>query len=189
MSTLPKTRYTPDEYLALERKAEYKSEFYDGEIFAMSGASREHNDIAVQLSFLIRQHLKGKTYRMHNSDMRVQVSPTKYTYPDLTVVCGQRQFKDAGLDTLLNPTVIFEILSPTTEFYDRGRKAHLYREIPSLQQLVLISQEAYEIEVSTRQPDGSWSLRLYKGLEASAELTPIGYTLRLGELYEPVIEP
>jgi Uma2 family endonuclease len=186
MSTLPKTRYTPEEYLDLERKAEYKSEYYDGEIFAMSGASRKHDALAVQLSFLIYQHLRGKGCHTHSADMRVRISPRAYTYPDLSVVCGEPQFVDTGLDTLTNPTLIFEILSPSTEFYDLGRKAALYREIDSLQQLVFIWQDSSQIQISTRQPDNSWNLRTVKGLDASVELTPIGYTLKLGELYESV---
>jgi Uma2 family endonuclease len=188
MATLPKTRYTPEEYLEMERKAEYKSEYFDGEIFAMSGASRKHNDVAMQLALLIGQHLSGTTCSDHNSDMRVRVSPKSYTYPDLTVVCGERRFEGVDLDTLVNPTLIFEILSPTTEVYDRGRKADLYREIESLQQLVLVAQDRYEVEISTRQHDGSWSLRKFRGLDASVDLSSIGYTLSLRDLYRRVIE-
>lgn len=188
MSTLPKTRFTPEEYLELERKAEYKSEYYDGEIFAMSGASRKHNDVSVQLLLLIAGHARERGCHAHTSDMRVKVSPRAYAYPDLTLVCGERRFADTGLDTLTNPTLIFEILSPSTEFYDLGRKAALYRQLDSLQQLVFIWQDSYQVEISTRQPDGSWSLRLFQGLDAAVEISSIGYTLRLRELYEPVIE-
>jgi|SRR5579883_1971371 len=109
MSAPPKTRLTPEEYNELERQSEYKSEYYDGEIFAMSGASLKHNDIAVQLLLLIRQHARAKGCHTQTSDMRVRVSPRAYTYPDLTVVCGEREFADTGLDTLIHPTLIFGI--------------------------------------------------------------------------------
>jgi Uma2 family endonuclease len=109
-----------------------------------------------------------------------------YTYPDLSVVCGERRYADAHVDTLTNPTLLVEVLSPSTEDYDRGGKAAMYRRLPSLQELLIISQDSYEVELSRRMPDGSWSLLEAVGLEASIDLHSIGYTLRLSELYERV---
>ena len=189
MSTLPKTFITPEQYLELERKAEFKSEYYDGEIFAMSGVNRKHDDIVSQLLLLIGQHLRGKNCRWHTSDMRVLVVPGGlYTYPDLSVVCGSRQFADSQLDTLTNPALLVEVLSPTTQRYDRGDKAKLYRGIDSLQELLLVAQDRYEVELYRRQPDATWLIVEAKGLESSIELTSISYTLRLAELYERVVD-
>jgi Uma2 family endonuclease len=186
MSTLPGTHYTVQEYLDLERTAEHKSEYYNGEIFAMAGASLEHNEIVGQLLTLIGPHARARGCRVFHSDMRVATPGELYTYPDLSVVCGPPRSSAEDRNTLVNPIVLVEVLSPSTELYDRGRKAHLYREIDSLQQLLLISQNAYSVELSTRQPDGSWVLKEFKGLDSSVELTCIGYTLHLRELYERV---
>jgi Uma2 family endonuclease len=187
MSTQPKTFVTPEEYLELERKAEYKSEYYNGEIFAMSGASRRHNTIAMHLYGLVDQHLRGKKCRAYPSDMRVLVaSGGLYTYPDLSATCEEPQFADARTDTLLNPTLLVEILSPSTENYDRGNKAKFYRAMPSLKELLLISQDRFDVDLYRRQDDGTWVLFNAVGLDASVELTSIGCTLHLGELYENV---
>ena len=126
MSTLPKTPLTAAQYLEIERKAEFKSEFFHGEMFAMSGGSRAHSGLAFRLTVLIGQHLQGKGCTGFTSDMRVLVEETGlYTYPDLSVVCGAAKFADAEMDTLVNPTLLVEILSPSTEQYDRGTKVKL----------------------------------------------------------------
>ena len=188
MSTQPKTFYTPEEYLALERKAEGRSEYHDGQIFAMSGGTRWHDRIDNQFSLLIEQHLAGRRCEAFSSSMRVLARPSGlYTYPDLSVACEEPQFADAEMDTLVNPTLLVEILSPSTEDYDRGTKAKMYRAIPSLRELLLISQESYEVELYRRQAGGGWSLTEAKGLEASIELESIGYTLRLLDLYKKVL--
>lgn len=188
MSTPPKTFVTPEEYLERERKAKYKSEYSNGEVFAMSGVSRKHDDIATELHFLVAQHLRGRNCRWHTSDMRVLLPFGDYTYPDVSVVCGERKFADSHLDILTNPTLLIEILSPSTENYDRGRKAKMYREIPSLRELLLIAQDEYEVELSRRQADGTWLLMQVKGLDESIELASINYTLKLRDLYAMVIE-
>jgi len=188
MSTQAKTIFTPEEYLELERKAEYKSEYYKGQIFAMSGVSRWHDWIETQLSVLIGQHLRGKRCMMFSDSMRVlAVASGLYTYPDLSVACEKPQFAGPHVDTLTNPTLLVEILSPSTENYDRGNKAKLYREIPSLRELLIVSQDTYEVELYRRQPNDTWSLIAAKGLEATIELQSIGYTLQLRELYEVVV--
>jgi Uma2 family endonuclease len=189
MSTQVKTFFTPEEYLELERKAEYKSEYYKGQIFAMSGVSRWHDWIETQLSFLIYRHLREKRCMMFSDSVRVlAVASGLYTYPDISVACEKPQFAGPHVDTLTNPTLLVEILSPSTENYDRGNKAKLYREIPSLRELLIVSQDTYEVELYRRQGDGSWSLIEAKGLAAAIELQSIGYTLQLGELYEMVVE-
>jgi Uma2 family endonuclease len=189
MSTLAKPFVTPEEYLELERKAEFKSEYHDGKIYAMSGVSRWHDWINSQLSGLIYQHLRGSQCGWFTANMRVLVEASGlYTYPDLSVVCGKAQFADDRFDTLTNPILLVEILSPSTEDYDRGRKAAMYRKIPSLQELLLIAQGAYEVELHRRGTDGTWSLIEVSGLDATIELRSIGYTLRLSELYERVRE-
>ncbi len=190
MSTQAKTFYTPQEYLELERKAEYKSEYYNGEIFAMSGASPKHITIAMQLYLLVGQQLRGKKCRAYSSDMRVLVSPSGlYTYPDLSATCLEPDFADSPVGTLLNPTLVVEIASPSTEGYDRGKKARLYRDMPSLKELLLIAQDDYAVELHRRQSNATWNLRDVVGLDASVELTSIGCTLHLRELYENVLSP
>ena len=166
MSTLPKTFYTPEEYLELERKAEFRSEYYNGQIFAMSGASRWHARIETQLAFLIEQHLTGKKCEAFPPAMRVLAQPSGlYTYPDLSVVCNEPQFTDPFGETLVNPTLLVEILSPSTENYDRGTKAKLYRAIPSLRELLIVSQDSYDVELYRRQTGDTWVLIEAKGLE------------------------
>ncbi len=187
MASLTKPFVTPEEYLAAERKAEFKSEYFNGEVFAMSGASRRHDDLNVQMLLLLSRHLAGKGCRIHTGSMRVLVQPSGlYTYPDVSVVCGERQFSDAYVDTLVNPVLVVEILSPSTEDYDRGRKAKLYRETPSIREYVLVAQNSYEVELQRREADNSWRIFNASGLEASIELLSIGYTLSLRELYEPI---
>jgi len=184
----PKTFVTPEEYLELERKAEHKSEYYNGEIFAMAGASRRHNAIAMQLYGLIGPHLRGKKCRAYPSDMRVLVPGGLYTYPDLSATCEEGRFADSQVDTLLNPSLIIEILSHSTERYDRGTKVKLYRAMPSVNEILLISQDEFDVDLYRRQDDATWTVINAIGLEGSIELTSIGYTLQLRELYENVSE-
>ncbi len=189
MSTLSNPFLSPEQYLEIERKAEQKSEYYNGEMFAMSGVSRRHDRINVQLTSLIALHLRGKRCEAFSANMRVLATPSGlYTYPDLSVACEEPQFADPHVDTLINPALLVEILSPSTENYDRGKKAKLYRGIPSLQELLFITQDSYEVELYRRQPDGTWSLIEAKGLESAITLTSIGYTLSLRELYERVLD-
>jgi len=189
VSTQANPFITPEEYLELERKAEYKNEYHDGKIYAMPTINRWHDAINTKLCSLLGQHLRGGKCEWFSSAMRMLAQPSGlYTYPDLSVVRGESLFADLHEDTLLNPILLVEILSPSTEAYDRGRKAAMYRKIPSLQELLLIAQDSYEVELYRRNPDGtSWSFLEASGLESSIELTSIGYTLRLSELYERVI--
>ena len=147
MSSQAKQQYTPEEYLALERQAQYKSEYYAGEIFAMAGASRWHNLIVANVIGELSLQLKGRPCTTYPSDMRVKISPTGlYAYPDVTVVCGDAQVEDTQQDTLLNPTLIVEVLSESTEAYDRGSKFAHYRKLASLLEYVLIAQTKSHVE-------------------------------------------
>lgn len=184
MSTVQKKHYTPQEYLALERVAEFKSEYLRGEIFAMSGATRQHSLTASNLIREAGGQLRDKPCEVHGSDLRVKVSPTGlYTYPDVTIACGELQFDDQFRDTLLNPKVIFEVLSDSTEAYDRGKKFDHYRQIPSLTEYVLVSQTEPLIERYVRQSDGSWRLTVLRGLEAVLELETVPCRLKLADVY------
>jgi Uma2 family endonuclease len=141
VSTQPKVRITPQEYLALERKAEIKSEYFDGEMFAMSGATREHTKIVVNLITELNNQFADRPCEVYALDLRTKVSPTGlYTYPDIAAICGEPEFEDAHMDTLTNPQLIIEVLSDSTESYDRGRKFAHYRTIDSLLEYVLVSQ-------------------------------------------------
>lgn len=185
-----KPKITPQEYLELERQAETKSEYFAGEVFAMAGASERHNVISVNTAYLLVGQLKGRPCKAYGSDMRVKVERAKlYTYPDVVAVCGKPLFEDSQLDTLLNPTVVFEVLSPSTEAYDRGAKFETYRQIESLTDYVLISQDQALIEHYQRQPGGQWLLTDYRGLEATLALASIGCTLPLAEIYDKVDFP
>jgi Uma2 family endonuclease len=187
MSSQPKLRYTPEEYLALERKAEYKSEYFAGEIFAMAGASERHNLIAGNVFAILHAQFRGRPCRVYMSDMRVKVSPTGlYTYPDVVALCGEPQFDDEQKDTLLNPTVVIEVLSSSTEAYDRGGKFGHYRKIASLEEYVLIAQEEPHIEHYVRQPRNHWLLSEASGLQDTIQLSSVNCTLTLSDVYEKV---
>jgi Uma2 family endonuclease len=187
MSSQPTIYLTPAEYLAIERKAEDKSEYIDGEIVAMTGASRKHNLIVVNISSEISQQLKGRPCEGYSNDMRVRVPSTRlYTYPDVVVVCGEPQFEDDQVDTLLNPTLIVEVLSESTELYDRGKKFGFYRTIDSLAEYLLVAQDEQRIEQYLRQADGRWLLSEHRSPEDSVELTSIQASLELREVYDKV---
>ena len=184
---LPQRKYTPEEYLALERQAEQRSEYYAGEIFAMSGASRRHSLIAGNIFAALHGQLRGRPCEVHMNDMRVKVSPTGlYTYPDVVALCGEPRFDDVQRDTLLNPNVIIEVLSPSTEAYDRGNKAAQYRQLPSLAEHLLVSQEHMHVEQYIRQADGQWLFSEVSGKDARIHLPSIKAVLVLAEIYDNV---
>lgn len=187
MSLQPQRRYTPEEYLALERKAQCKSEYLAGEIFAMSGASEQHNLITLNVAAALHAQFRGRLCRAYTSDMRVKVSPTGlYTYPDVVALCGEPQFDDEQRDTLLNPTVIIEVLSPSTEAYDRGGKFGHYRKLTSLMEYLLIAQEEPHVEHYVRQSDNQWLLSEASSLQDAVQLPSINCSLVLAEIYEKV---
>jgi Uma2 family endonuclease len=199
MSSQPKTYLTPEEYLAIERKADTKSEFFNGEMFplrgmgkahdafAMVGASRKHNIIAANIIVTLGQQLRDKPCELYPSDMRVRVPATGlYTYPDVVVACGEPNFEDNYFDTLLNPTLIVEVLSPSTASYDRTRKFGHYRKIESLAEYLLVAQDEYKIEQYVKQPDERWMLSDISSLDAKVELVSIRCTLNLADVYAKV---
>lgn len=187
MSAIPKTKLTPEEYLERERKSEERHEYFDGEIFAMSGAKRNHNKVATNVSGLIWQHLRSRDCESYSNDMRVFVPETGlYTYPDIVVVCGEPKFKDDVFDTLLNPNLLIEVLSETTESYDRGRKFQHYRGIESLREYVLVAQDEARIEKYVKQGDGFWLLSEAVGVDAEIEFSSIECRVALREVYDKI---
>ena len=181
-SAAAKTRFSPHEYLALERRSETRNEYYHGEIFAMAGANREHNLITANVLRDIGNQLEDRPCESYPSDMRVAVEATGlYTYPDVSVVCGDPRFQDSTADTLLNPTVLIEVLSPSTEAYDRGIKFHQYRRIVSLREFVLISQDRMMVELYTRQ-GSNWVLSELSEPDQILTLESIGCQIPLADL-------
>ena len=187
MSSERKTHLTPEEYLSLERKAEIRSEYLDGDMVAMSGASREHNLIVGNLVRELGIQLKERPCEVYANDMRVKVSATGlYTYPDIVALCEEARFEDDRRDTLLNPAIIVEVLSDSTESYDRGAKFAHYRKVPSLIEYVLVSQREYRIEQYARQPHGPWLRSEVRGLAGKLDLLPIQCAVELKEIYARV---
>ena len=183
----PKTFISQEDYLTGERQATEKHEYFEGEVFAMSGASFNHNQIASSLMVSVGSYLKGKKCNIFGSDLRVHIPlNTLYTYPDLSIVCGKPQFVDEVFDTLLNPKVIIEILSTSTKDYDKGSKFTLYRSIPSLEEYILVDSEQVFVERFFKNKEGSWTLVEYKVLEDHLAISSIEYSLTLSEIYANV---
>ncbi len=190
MSLQPKVSLTPEEYLAIERKAEYKSEYFNGEMFAMAGASERHVLIVTNIVAELREQLRRKPCRVYSTDLRVRVSPTGlYTYPDVVVVCGPPQFADADRDMVLNPTLIVEVLSESTKDYDRGDKFEQYRSLASFCEYVLVAQDRCHVEHFVRQSDNRWLLSETNNIEDTIQLSSIDCRLALTEEYDNVELP
>ncbi|KYF76382.1 hypothetical protein BE17_44595 [Sorangium cellulosum] len=178
-----RTGLSPEEYLTLERASEQKHEYANGEIFAMSGCSREHSLLAGSVQRELGNALLERPCEVHTSDMRVKIASTgRYVYPDASVVCGDPVFEDAEVDTLMNPNVIVEVLSDSSEAYDRGDKFAQYRSVPSITDYVLVSQNAVRIEHFQRQPDGRWLLSIL-GPGAQLALDSIGVVIEVDRVY------
>lgn len=178
---------SPEEYLRLERQAEYKSEYLNGEIFAMSGASHKHNLVAGNIFGELRQQFKGRQCQAYMSDMRLKVTATGlYTYPDVIAICGEPKFEDDYVDTLLNPTLLVEVLSLSTERYDRIAKTSYYRTLDSLAEHLLVAQDEVRLEQYVKQSNGQWLQSEYTSLEQVVDLTSIGCSLSLGDIYDKV---
>ena len=184
---LSKPGITLQEYLKREATAEYKSEFYHGEIFAMSGGSPEHNDVSGNVFSQLKNRLRSSGCRPSNSDQRVRIPPNGFcTYPDVSIVCGDRQFDALDPQAINNPVVVIEVLSPSTERYDRGKKFERYRDLESLREYVLIAVERPSVEKFTRRADGTWLLTPLKGLDAELVLESAGVAIPLSEVYEDI---
>lgn len=187
MSRETKTYVTPEEYLAFERKAENKNEYVNGEIFAMTGASRKHNLIAGNIPGELRQQLKGKPCQVYPGEMRVKAAAVRsFVYPHVVVVCGEPVFEDDYLDTLLNPTMVVQVLSKSTESYNRIGKSAYYRTIESLAEYLLFAQDEYRVEQYVKQDDGRWLLSDVRSLENVIELKSIGCSLPIGDIYDRI---
>ena len=184
MASNPTTFDTPEEYLALERSCETKHEYYNGEIFAMSGASKWHVLIVTNLIVALGSQLKESPCTVYSTDLRVQVAPTGlYTYPDVIVLFEEPRFSDEQEDTLLNPALIIEVLSESTKDYDRGGKFELYRTIDSFVEYLLIAQDRPHLEHHVRQPDGNWLLHETNNLDDTIHLKSVRCSLRLADIY------
>lgn len=187
MSAAPKRRLTPQEYLAIERKAQFKSEFYHGEMYAMAGARYSHNRVLANLLSKIGYQLEGKDCFMLPNDMRVQISDKdNYFYPDAIIVCGKPQFEDNVFDTLLNPKVIFEVLSKSTEQFDRGKKFDEYCKIATLEEYVLVYQTKMQIQRFVRRSEDHWDLRIFKDDTSNFTLETVPVTIPLKAIYEGI---
>ncbi|MGV3617129.1 MAG: Uma2 family endonuclease [Fimbriimonas sp.] len=180
---------TPEAYLREERAAEFRHELVNGVVYAMSGASRGHVRIVGNLHFALRSQLSRRC-EIFLVDMRVKVDATgMYTYPDLSIVCGEPTFEDEAYDTLTNPLVLIEVLSPSTESYDRGAKFLHYKTIPSLHAYVLVSQALALVEVFVRGENGDWTHHETLGRSGRAEIPPLGIALDLADVYEGLEVP
>ena len=183
-----KRRLTVEEYLAIEETADYKSEFYDGEMFAMSGGNFTHSTLKVNLYGQLYARLRGSKCRLSDSDMRVLVPATGlHVYPDASVVCGPPQFTSVQETTLVNPHLIVEVLSPSTERYDRTAKFWHYQTIPSFTDCVLVTQDTPQVEHFHRNTNGEWLYQPYKGLSAVLKLLAQGIEIPLQEIYDNVV--
>jgi Uma2 family endonuclease len=183
----PVPRLTEAEYLQIERAADAKSSFYGGEMFAMSGGTRWHSLIAANLIRELGMALKGGACRVYDSNMRVKIEASGlYTYPDVVVACDDLRFADAEMDTLINPTLLVEVLSESTEAYDRGLKAESYRQIPALREYLLVSQTVPHVEHYVRQQKDTWLLQDIFGLESRLSLPSLEVSIPFGEIFANV---
>ncbi|AUB80383.1 Uma2 family endonuclease [Candidatus Thiodictyon syntrophicum] len=188
----PKPILTFDDWLATERAAiEERSEYIDGEVFAMTGAREQHNLIVTNLIGELHPQMKGRPCRIYANDMKVRIRTANAgTYPDLVALCGEHEFLDERRDLLLNPSLIVEVLSNSTEAYDRGGKFAIYRRIPSLTEYLLVSQYRVAVELFSRGADDRWTLSEFTALDATVTLASVGCTLTLAEIYDKVdLEP
>lgn len=178
---------TPAEYLERERRAEYKSEYFQGEMFAMAGASRRHGLIVTNLVGELGQQLKGKPFGVYCTDLRLGVTAAGlYTYPDVMVVCDDIQFADDQEDTILNPVLLIEVLSESTRDYDRGRKFQYYRTLPSLVEYLTVAQDEPHVEQYTRQNEDKWLLTEFSKMSETIRLVSFPGVLPLTEIYDKV---
>lgn len=183
----PVQRITEEEYLRMERAADFKSQYFDGEVFALSGGTRWHNLISLNLGAELRQLLKGSGCVAFESNLRVKAEATGLcTYPDASVACGEQRFVDNEMDTLLNPVLVAEVLSDSTEAFDRGKKFEHYRQIPSLLEYILVSQHEPLVELFSRRVSGEWVLSEAAGMENSLYIPSLKITLSLAEIFANV---
>lgn len=180
-------RYTPEEYLAQEEIADFRHEYRDGEIVPMTGGSDNHNGIVVNLCAFLKLALRGQDYRVRTSNLRLWIPRYRqYTYPDVLVIQGNPVFQDDRTDTVMNPCLVVEVLSKSTQNYDRGDKFKFYRSIPELQDYVLVDQYSYFIEHYARTEEGLWLLREYDGIEGTINFVSVEVEMAIAEIYEEI---
>jgi len=183
---MERTLLTPEQYLEAERESEERHEYLDGEVRVMPGANEAHCLLEVNVASELGRQVRSTPCRVFLVQMRVRVKPEFYTYPDVLVVSGEPRFLDDQKDTLLNPQLIVEVLSPSTEAYDRGRKFEQYKAIESLREYLLVASDRMHADLYARQADGRWILSSADSLDESLTIESIGVHLRLSELYEKV---
>ncbi len=180
-----KRKYTIEEYLELENAATEKHEYYQGEIFAMSGNKSQHNVVTMNLSIALGGKLTGKPCRPYGSDQRIHIEKnTLFTYPDISVFCGELESLNNDDFNFLNPTILFEVLSPSTRDYDKKAKFQFYQDILSLREYVMVEPETIHIEAFRINDNGFWELREYRSIEDTLELPSIGVTISLHDIYK-----
>ena len=186
MASLPGYYLSPEEYLSLERRAEFKSEYVDGVAYAMAGGSERHNLITANLIIALGVQLRDRPCRVYPSDLKVRLpNSRKFFYPDVSVVCGETQFADEEGDVILNPVLIVEVLSDSTEAFDRGRKFSSYQQIESLREYLLVSQGEFLVEHYLRQEAG-WFYTKAAGLDAALALPTLDCRMALSDVYNKV---
>ncbi len=191
MSALPRRYFTPEEYLTLENRAEYRSQYISGEIYAMAGTEPEHNDIVTNIDFALKTLFGERPCKSHTSEVRVKAAEAEmYTYPDVAALCGEAQYDRSSRPAmLLNPQVIFEVLSPSTEVFDRGEKFRRYRTLGSLTDYVLVATKTMYVEHLARQRDGSWTMTEYHRSADRVPLRSLDVELTLAQIYRRVTFP
>ena len=176
-----------DDYLTFERVSETKHEYHDGSIVAMAGGTGPHSLIAGRLITSLNMRVVSRGCSVFNSDMRIYIDANRRSlYPDISALCGTPEYRDATRDVLLNPALIVEVLSSSTEGYDRGRKLALYMALPSVVEIALVSQEEVRVDKFTRQPAGIWHFQSFSGMDAVMPLVSLGTEVRLGDFYEGI---
>lgn len=190
MSAAPQLKYlTPEEYLVIEREAEFKSEYVDGVMYAMAGGSPEHSQTSVNVLTELNYQLRQSPCHVYNSDLKVRVpSSRKFHYPDVVVVCDKPQFADDEKDVLLNPLLIVEVLSDSTEKYDRRKKFLYYQEIESFREYLLVDQNSPLVQHFVKQSDGGWLCTRIEGLDKSITFSTVNCTIALSDIYAKVLD-
>lgn len=188
MSAAAKTPHvSPEEYLASERSALAKSEYHDGRVVAMAGGTGPHSQVAVKISGALDRATAPRGCHIFNSDMKLRINENnRFCYPDVSGLCGRPEYHDETRDVLLNPSFIVEVLSKSTEAFDRGRKLALYMALPSVVEIALVSVVEVRVDKYTRQPDGIWRFDGYSGLESHVPFASLGCEISLGEVYAGV---
>jgi Uma2 family endonuclease len=186
MASLPNYYLSPEEYLSNERRAEFKSEYVDGVAYAMAGGSERHNLIAANIIIALGVQLRDRPCRVYPSDLKVRVPNSKrFFYPDVSVICGETQFADEERDVILNPIIVVEVLSESTEAFDRGKKFISYQQIESLKEYLLVAQDEFVVEHYLRQADG-WLYTKASGLDAAIALPALNCRIALSDIYSKV---